>query len=80
MSEVITGRVLSFFGREAGRENNAEHQARLNRHVAHLVFRYRSSCFPDVQTGDVMSVTNTDTTVARPCALLCASHLSLIHI
>jgi hypothetical protein len=65
VGQVVTGRVLRFLGRP-GKEKNADHQARLNRHFAHLLHRMRSRVFPDMQTCDVMSISNTDTTMWSP--------------
>jgi hypothetical protein len=73
VGQVVTGRVLRFLGRP-GREKNADHQARLNRHFAHLLHRMRSRVFPDMQTCDVMSISNTDTTMWSPGALPACSH------
>lgn len=61
MGQVVTGRVLEFFGRAAGKEKNADHQQRLNRQLAQLCHRYRRHSFPDVRAEEVASITDTDT-------------------
>lgn len=62
VGQVVTGRVLQFYGLAVGKEKNAEHQQRLNRELACMCDGTRRHCFPNVRAEDVASVTESSTT------------------
>lgn len=60
VGQVITGRVLDFYGRPAGKEKNHDHQQRLNRELVRIRRSFQRACLPDLEALDATTEASTD--------------------